>query len=80
MFLKEFFEKVNFEKSQQTTTKEWKIIQHAKSVNGGTLSERQLCIHYSLVAAAALGLVPTVNDVAAHNTLFTSFKDQLVFA
>ena len=31
MFLKEFFEKVNLEKSQQMTTKAGKIIQHAKS-------------------------------------------------
>ena len=31
MFLEEFFEKVHFEKSQQTTTKAWKITQHAKS-------------------------------------------------
>ena len=31
VFLKEFFEKVNFEKSQQMT-KAWKITQHAKSL------------------------------------------------
>ena len=30
VFLKEFFEKVNFEKSQQMTTKAWKITQNAK--------------------------------------------------
>ena len=29
-FLKEIFEKVNFEKSMQATKKEWKITQHAK--------------------------------------------------
>ena len=28
--LTEFFEKVNFEKSQQTRTKAWKITKHAK--------------------------------------------------
>ena len=31
VFLKEFFEKVNFEKNQQTTTKAWNVTQHAKS-------------------------------------------------
>ena len=30
VFLKEFFEKVYLEKSQQTTTEAWKITQHAK--------------------------------------------------
>ena len=30
VFLKEFLKKGNFEKSQQTTTKVWKITQHAK--------------------------------------------------
>ena len=30
VFLKEFFEKVNFEKYQQMTKKSWKITQHAK--------------------------------------------------
>ena len=30
LFLKEFFEKVNFEKSQQMTLKAWKITHHAK--------------------------------------------------
>ena len=29
-FLKEFFEKVDFEKSQQTTPKAWKITQHTE--------------------------------------------------
>ena len=33
--LKECFEKVNFENSQQTTTKAWKITQHAKSSKHG---------------------------------------------
>ena len=32
MFLKDFFEKVYFEKSKQTTTKAWKITQHAKGL------------------------------------------------
>ena len=31
VFLKEFSEKINFEKSQQTLIKAWKITQHAKS-------------------------------------------------
>ena len=30
VFPKEFFEKVNFEKIQQSTTKTWKITKHAK--------------------------------------------------
>ena len=29
VFLKEFFEKVNFERSQQKTIKAWKITKHA---------------------------------------------------
>ena len=30
VFWKEFFEKVNFEKSQQMTTEAWKISKHAE--------------------------------------------------
>ena len=33
MFLREFFEKVNFEKTQQTSQKHDKISQHAKTSN-----------------------------------------------
>ena len=29
--MKEFFEKINLKKKQQTTTKAWKITQHAMS-------------------------------------------------
>ena len=45
VFLEEFFEKVNFEKSQQMTAKAWKVTQHAKSQPGknqtGLLSYRE---------------------------------------
>ena len=38
MFLNEFFEKVNFEKSQQTTTKACKITKYEHSIFKGTFN------------------------------------------
>ena len=48
VFLKEFFEKVDFEKSPQMTTKACKIIQHAKSFNGFIMQKPPLNTHADL--------------------------------
>ena len=61
VFLKEIFEEVNFEKkSQQTTTKGGKIIQHAKSSALKCYAEQQ--IHLSLLSAGS-----TQENSSRHN-------------
>ena len=71
IFLKEFFENVDFEKIQQMTTKKRKISQHSKSLRG---NEYDMVLGYKSFE----GLGPSFSKMSSSRQTFISIPHPFV--